>query len=48
MSELKRLSNRTVKEAGVACQGSLNRQQMVELLQYATGVLRTTASSSMT
>ncbi|CAL8463204.1 g2738 [Coccomyxa elongata] len=39
VNELKRLSNRTVKEAGVASQGSLNRQQMVELLQFATGVL---------
>ncbi|KAK9908181.1 hypothetical protein WJX75_003830 [Coccomyxa subellipsoidea] len=39
IGELKRLSNRTVSAAGVASQGSLNRQQMVELLQFATGVL---------
>ncbi|EIE21344.1 hypothetical protein COCSUDRAFT_66840 [Coccomyxa subellipsoidea C-169] len=39
LSDLKRLSNRTVSAAGVASQGSLNRQQMVELLQFATGVL---------
>ena len=37
IGELKRLSNRTVSAAGVASQGSLNRQQMVELLQFATG-----------
>jgi hypothetical protein len=36
-SELKRLASRTVSIAGAATQGSLNRQQMVELLQYATG-----------
>jgi len=46
LSELKRLSNRTVSLAGRASQASLNRCQAVELLHIATGTTSMLAVAS--
>ena len=37
VTELKRLTSMTVGAAGAASQGALNRQQMADLLNYASG-----------